>query len=271
MTFELKNIAVISIKTTLNDTTEKYQFILKMVKSGVHFGHKIKNWNPKMAPFIYQKLQGIHIIDIIQSYTYLKKICKILYNKAGSSNYSTFLFVGTQKQSPIPNCINSNASKCNSFFIDNKWLSGMLTNWSNTNGSINTLKYLQMYRKTKNFNKLSMKLRSMIEKKYNKLEKYFGGIKNMVTLPDVVILVGQHTEITASKECKKLGISNVTILDTDCNPDLVDLFIPGNDDSSSSLNLLLGELQMAINLGRQKFCGDISISNKSNSIIKILE
>jgi small subunit ribosomal protein S2 len=239
-----------------------------MVGSGVHFGHKVKNWNPKMAPFIYQKLQGIHIIDIIQSYTYLKKVCKILYTKACLSNYSTFLFVGTQKQSPIPNCINHNASKCNAFYINNKWLSGMLTNWTNTNGSINTLKYLQIYRKTKNFNKLSMKLRSMIEKKYKKLEKYFGGIKNMEKLPDMVILVGQHAEITASKECKKLGISNITILDTNCNPDLVDLFIPGNDDSSSSLNLILGELQTAINLGRQKLYNNV---NKSNSILEILE
>ena len=249
MTFELKTIKSINVKTTMETDTnklDKYQFILKMVKSGVHFGHKVKKWNPRMAPFIYQKLQGIHIIDIIQSYTYLKKVCKILYTKASSSNYSTFLFVGTQKQSPIPNCINYNASKCNSFFIDNKWLSGMLTNWSNTNGSINTLKYLQMYRKTKNFNRLSMKLRSMIEKKHNKLEKYFGGIKNMTTLPDMVILVGQHTEITASKECKKLGISNVTILDTDCNPDLVDLFIPGNDDSTLSIQLILNKLAESI-------------------------
>lgn len=282
MNVELKHIKVNSLKsvfvnnteeTTSSNKIDKYQFILKMMNAGVHFGHKIKKWNPKMAPFIYQKLHGIHIIDIVQSYTYLKKICKLLYSRASSTNYNTFLFVGTQRQSPIPNCIVYNASRCNSFFINKKWLSGMLTNWRNTNKSINTLKYLQIYQKTNNFDKLSMKMHSIIDKKKQRLEKYFGGIQNMTTLPDVVILVGQQSEVTAAKECRKLGIQNITILDTDCNPELVDLFIPANDDSSSSLNLILGELQVAINLGRQKFCEDIykkdALTN-SNSILEII-
>lgn len=243
---------------TKNKMKDEYQFLLKMMKSGVHFGHKTKKWNPKMSSFIYQKLQGIHIIDIIQSYTYLKKACNLLYMKALDPDYSTFLFVGTQNQSPIPNCITYNASRCNSFFINKKWLSGMLTNWKNTEKSINTLKYLKLYQKTRNFNKVSMKINSMIEKKRNKLDRYFGGIQNMSTLPDVVILVGQQSEINAAKECKKLGIQSITILDSDCNPELAKLFIPGNDDSSSSLNLILGELQSAINCGRQKFCKNVN-------------
>ena len=251
-------MSINSLSNEKNIADDKYQFILKMMKSGVHFGHKIKKWNPKMSGFIYQNLQGIHIIDIIQSYTYLKKACKLLYMKALDANYNTFLFVGTQKQSPIPNCITYNASRCNSFFINKKWLSGMLTNWRNTSKSINTLKYLKLYQKTKTFNKVSMKIHSIIEKKRNKLERYFGGIQNMSALPNVVILVGQQSELNAAQECKKLGIQSITILDSDCNPELADFFIPGNDDSSSSLNLILGELQSAINCGRQRFCKNVN-------------
>ena len=113
-----------------------------------------------------------------------------------------------------------------------------------------------------------MKTHSIIDKKKNRLEKYFGGIQNMTSLPSTVILVGQHNEITASKECRKLGINNITILDTDCNPEFVDLFIPANDDSSSSLNLILGELQVAINIGRQKFCENLKTWKNSSSILK---
>nr|YP_009240387.1 30S ribosomal protein S2 [Gymnochlora stellata]BAU62521.1 30S ribosomal protein S2 [Gymnochlora stellata] len=247
-----------------------YQFILKMVKAGVHFGHKVREWNPKMSPFIYQKLDGIHIIDIIQSYIYLKKICKLLFTQAASSDYNTFLFVGTQKQTPIPNCIVYNASQCNSLYINNKWLSGLLTNWENAKKSINTLNYLSLYQKTNNFDNLTMKVRSLLEKKKERLQKYFGGVQNMKTLPNFVVLVGQQNEMIALKECQKLQIKNVTLLDTDCNPELADFFIPANDDSSSSLNLILGELRIAINLGRQKFCEKSTFKNTQLSVFDTL-
>jgi small subunit ribosomal protein S2 len=282
MNFELKknkqirtNFKPINSNYLLSKKEENnnFQFILKMIKAGVHFGHKTKKWNPKMAPFIYQKLQGIHIIDIIQSYTYLKNCCKLLYTKSSSKNYNTFLFVGTKKQSPIPNCILHNAFNCNSFYINKKWLSGMLTNWKNTIQSIKILKYLKLYQKTNHFNTLSVKLHSIIERKKERLERYFGGIQNMITIPNTVIIVGQQTELTALKECKKLGIRNITVLDTDCNPEFADLFIPANDDSSSSLSLILGELQIAINLGRQNFYKNSKNKNilkESISIFKII-
>ena len=252
-----------------DNDNNNYQFILKMMKAGIHFGHKIRKWNPKMSSFIYQKLQGIHIIDIVQSYAYLKNACKLVYQKSSEvDNYSTFLFVGTQKQSPIPNCILYNAFRCNSFFINKKWLSGMLTNWENTRKSINTLNYLRLYQKTKNFSYMSMKTHSIIEKKRNKLERYFGGIQNMQALPDLIIIVGQQAELNAARECKKLSLQTITILDTDCNPELAESFIPANDDSSSSLNLILGELQTAINIGRQEFCKDLEYSKNYASIFQ---
>ena len=267
MNFELKqNKKIYLTKQTLSQE-DRNQYILTMMNAGVHFGHKIKEWNPKMAPFIYQKLQGIHIIDIVQSYIYLKKACKLLFLKSFTPDYQTFLFVGTKKQSPIPNCVLYNATRCNSLYINNKWLGGMLTNWKNTTKSIEMLKYLELYQKTKTFDKLSVKIRSILEKKRNRLNKYFGGIKNMTALPKTVILIGQLTEMTALKECKRLKIRNITILDTDCNPELADLFIPANDDSSSSLNLILGELQTAINVGRQKFFEQNSGENNKFSLL----
>ena len=249
--FNKSNQIFITTNNENNIKENEQKFILKMLKAGVHLGHKIKKWNPKMSGFIYQKMQGIHIIDIVQAYMYLRKACQLLYTTASNTNYKTFLFIGTQEQSPIPNCVIKNASRCGSFYINKKWLSGTLTNWKNTKKSLNTLKYLKLYQKTKSFEKISVKMQSIIEKKIYKLERYFGGIQNMTSLPDVVIIVGQQSQINTSKECQKLKIKNITILDTDCNPELVETFIPANNDSSSSLNLILGELQTAINLGRQ--------------------
>ena len=268
--FNKSNNIFININKKNNIKDNEQKFILKMLKAGVHLGHKIKKWNPKMSSFIYQKMQGIHIIDIIQSYMYLRKACQLLYTTASNTNYKTFLFTGTQEQSPIPNCVIKNASRCGSFYINKKWLSGTLTNWKNTKKSLITLKYLKLYQKTKSFENISVKMQSIIEKKIYKLERYFGGIQNMVSLPDVVIIVGQQSQINASKECKKLNIKNITILDTDCDPELVETFIPANDDSSSSLNLILGELQTAINLGRQVFCKNVEFTTNTQSIFQII-
>ena len=146
----------------------------------------------------------------------------------------------------------------------------MLTNWRNTKRSINELKYLKIYQKTNKFKKLPMKLRSTITKKKDRLQKYFGGIQKMINLPDVVFLIGQQNELNANKECKKLGIRTITLLDTNCNPELADLFIPSNDDSSSSLNLILGEFQTAINLGRQQFCNTLKKEKNFISVLKTI-
>ena len=268
--FNKSNQIFITTNNENNIKENEQKFILKMLKAGVHLGHKIKKWNPKMSGFIYQKMQGIHIIDIVQAYMYLRKACQLLYTTASNTNYKTFLFIGTQEQSPIPNCVIKNASRCGSFYINKKWLSGTLTNWKNTKKSLNTLKYLKLYQKTKSFEKISVKMQSIIEKKIYKLERYFGGIQNMTSLPDVVIIVGQQSQINTSKECQKLKIKNITILDTDCNPELVETFIPANDDSSSSLNLILGELQTAINLGRQVFCKNVEFTTNTQSIFQII-
>lgn len=252
---KINNSIITCLNKQENLSTDSFygkKFILKMIKANTHFGHKIREWNPKMSPFIYERKKGIHIIDTLQSYIYLKKICKFLYKQASNNDYKTFLFIGTRKQSSIPPCTSFHASSCNSFFVNTKWLSGMLTNWENTKKSINELKYLKIYNKTNEFKKLSMKNKSLLLKRKISLQKNFGGIEKMKKVPDVVFLIGQNNEINANRECINLGIRHITLLDTNCNPDLADIFIPANDDSHSSLNLILGEFQTAINIGRQK-------------------
>lgn len=220
------------------------QILQKMIQAGVHFGHPKDQWNPKMLPYIYKEKNGIHIIDIVQTWFYLKKISKFL--EESSSQGKQILFVGTKKQAS--KIIQLTALESESFFVNERWLGGLLTNWMTIQKSINKLNYLE---KKENFENFSKKDRVKIEKQKSRLEKYMGGLKTMTKLPDIVIIVGQRKELNAVKECKRLGIRTITLLDTNCNPMLADLFIPANDDSISSIKLILTELSKSIKVGRK--------------------
>lgn len=220
------------------------QILQKMIRAGVHFGHPKDQWNPKMLPYIYKEKNGIHIIDIIQTWFYLKKISKFL--EESSAQGKQILFVGTKKQAS--KIIQLTALESESYFVNERWLGGLLTNWVTIQKSINKLNYLE---KQKNFEKVSKKDRVKIEKQKSRLEKYMGGLKTMTKLPDIVIIIGQRKELNAVKECKRLGIRTITLLDTNCNPMLADLFIPANDDSISSIKLILTELAKSIKIGRK--------------------
>lgn len=217
----------------------------EMVRTGFHYGHQTKKWNPKMAPYIYMEKNNIHIIDLVQSYFFLKKILKFLTYEA--SQGKTFLFVGTKKQ--MSRLIATSALQSNSFYVNQRWLGGMLTNWKTIQSSINKLNRLQKI----NFDNYSKKEIASLKKEKERLQKYLGGLKTMSKLPDVVIIIGQKEELNAVHECKKLGLRTITILDTDCDPNLADLFIPGNDDSIASIKLILEEFVIAIQNGKKIF------------------
>lgn len=217
----------------------------EMVKTGMHFGHQAKKWNPKMAPYIYAERNGIHIIDLIQTYFYLKKVCKFLTEQ--SSKGKTFLFVGTKKQAS--RLIAKTALSCNSFFVNQRWLGGMLTNWKTIKTSIDKLNELQ----NRNLDNLPKKEAANLKKEKERLQKYLGGLKNMTSIPDVVIIIGQPEELNAVHECQKLGLRSITILDTDCDPTLADLFIPANDDSVASIQLILNEFLESIKRGEKQY------------------
>ena len=217
----------------------------EMVKTGVHFGHQAKKWNPKMAPYIYAEKNGIHIIDLIQTYFFLKNTVKFLLSEA--SQGKKFLFVGTKKQAS--RLIAKVALSCNSFYVNQRWLGGMLTNWKTIKTSIERLNELQNLQNS-NYSKKEL---ANFKKEKDRLQKYLGGLKNMTAIPDVVIIVGQPEEINAVRECQKLGLRSITILDTDCDPNLADLFVPANDDSVASLQLILTEFIEAIKKGQTQY------------------
>ncbi len=219
--------------------------IEQMLKVGMHFGHQTRKWNPKMAPFIYTERNGIHIIDLVKTKSYLNKVSQFLMQSAFHGK--KFLFVGTKKQAT--RLIAKVALECDSYFVNERWLGGMLTNWQTIKSSIAKLNELEK----KDFNKLPKKEAASCKKERERLQKYLGGLKNMVSIPDVVIIVGQVEEMNAVRECQKLGIRSITILDTDCDPTLADLFIPANDDSVASLQFLLTEFSNAIKKGSQLF------------------
>lgn len=221
----------------------------QMVEAGMHLGHPARKWNPKMKPFIYTEKDSIHLIDLIKTYVHLNYVCKFLTKSA--SNGKKILFVGTKKQAS--NLISETALNCNSFYVNEKWLGGMLTNWKTVYLSTKKLKNLEIQEKKGLFNKLPKKEAANLVKKKEKLTKYLGGMKNMEVLPDIVIIIGQHEEINALKECNKLGIRSISILDTDCDPSISDLIVPANDDSMPSIKLLLQEFEFSIKQGQEIF------------------
>ena len=218
----------------------------EMVEMGLHFGHQARKWNPKMAPYIYTKRNGVHIIDLIQTSFYLKKASQFLTDSAAKGK--TFLFVGTKR--PAAALIAKVASEGNSFYVNQRWLGGMLTNWQTMKLSIAKLNSLASREAAGEFERLPKKEAAVCRKQRERLEKYLGGVKDMIRVPDVVIIVGQPEEMNAVMECRKLGIRTVTILDTNCDPTVADLFVPANDDSATSLRFILQTFLDAIRSGR---------------------
>ena len=220
--------------------------LAQLLDAGVHFGHKAYRWNPKMFPYIYTERNNIHILDLVQSAQLLKEANS--YVKSSAEQGKTFLFVGTKRQAS--NLIAQEAKRCNSFYVNHRWLGGMLTNWVTLKSRIERLKTLEKQEADQVFNLLPKKEASLRRKELEKLRKHLDGVKNMQQLPDVAIIVDQKRELTAIRECRKLGIPIISILDTNCDPDLVDIPIPGNDDAVRSIKLILKSLTDNINAGQ---------------------
>jgi small subunit ribosomal protein S2 len=222
--------------------------LAQLLDAGVHFGHKAYRWNPKMFPYIYTERNNIHILDLVQSAQLLKEANSYLQSAAEQNK--TFLFIGTKRQAS--NLIAQEAKRCNSYYVNHRWLGGMLTNWVTLKSRINRLKELEKQEADEIFNLLPKKEASLRRKELEKLRKHLGGVKTMETIPDVAIVIDQKRELTAIKECRKLGIPIVSILDTNCDPDLVDIPIPGNDDAVRSIKLILNSLTDSIIRGKSQ-------------------
>ena len=220
----------------------------QLLEAGVHFGHKAYRWNPKMFPYIYSAVNNIHILDLVQSATLLKEANN--YVEKAARDGKTFLFIGTKRQAST--LIAQEAKRCDSFYVNHRWLGGMLTNWSTLKERIEYLKNLEQQEADNTFDLLTKKEATLRRKELKKLRRHLDGIKAMKSVPDIAIVIDQKREMTAIRECRKLGIPVVSILDTNCDPDLVDIPIPGNDDAVRSIKLILKSLTDSIIAGKSK-------------------
>src|SRR6476620_4533599 len=218
----------------------------QLLEAGVHFGHKAYRWNPKMFPYIYSEVNNIHILDLVQSATLLKEATKFL--ESAAKDGKSFLFVGTKRQATT--LIAQEAKRCGSFYVNHRWLGGMLTNWSTMKERIQHLKELEKQEVSNTFDLLTKKEAALRRKELKKLRQHLDGIKEMDKIPDIAIIIDQKREMTAIRECRKLGIPIVSILDTNCDPDLIDIPIPGNDDAVRSIKLILKLLTDSIITGK---------------------
>ena len=229
----------------MTETNFKKDIAKQYIKASVHYGHPPKEWNPKMAPYILYEKYGYHIFDLVKTSKLLHLAGNVLQKKAEKGG--KFLFVGTNRLSS--SIIAKQAKRCDSFYINYRWLGGMLTNWSTVQKQIERLKFLEQQEVRGAFEHLSKKDYSQQRKEIEKLRRLFNGIKTMTSLPDVVIFTNQLKDSLAIQECLRLGIPTISIVDTNCNPDLIPYPIPANDDSSSSLNFILNYLVKRISIG----------------------
>nr|YP_009531783.1 ribosomal protein S2 [Leiosporoceros dussii]AXZ70944.1 ribosomal protein S2 [Leiosporoceros dussii] len=218
----------------------------EMMEAGVHFGHQARKWNPKMKPYIFTERKGIHILNLTQTARFLSEACDLVANAA--SKGKQFLIVGTKYQAA--DLVASAATKARCHYVNQKWLGGMLTNWSTIEKRLQKFKNLQTKKNTRVLEQLPKKEAANLERQLAQLQKYLGGIRYMTNLPDIVIIVDQQKELTAIKECINLNIPTICLVDTDCDPDLTDILIPANDDARASIRWILDKLTSAIQEGR---------------------
>ena len=219
----------------------------ELLDAGVHFGHQASRWNPKMFPYIYAEQNGIHVIDLVQTARLLTHAYN--YVRKASQEKKSVLFIGTKRQATA--IIAEEAQKCGAHYVNNRWLGGMLTNWSTVQSRVAYLKELDKKEETGELDKLPKKEAALLRRKHDKLRQNLGGLREMTQLPDLVIVVDPKRESTAIAECRKLEIPIVSILDTNCDPNVVDIPIPANDDAIRSIKLIISTLSDAIIVGKQ--------------------
>jgi small subunit ribosomal protein S2 len=220
--------------------------LAQMMESGVHFGHQTRRWNPKMSPYIYTSRNGVHIIDLVQTAQLMEDAYS--YMRTAAEQGKKFLFIGTKRQAA--GIVAQEAARCGSYYVNQRWLGGMLTNWATIKTRVERLKDLERRQESGALDLLPKKEAAVLRRELEKLQKYLGGIKLMRKVPDIVLIVDQRREYNAVQECQKLGIPIVSLLDTNCDPDVVDIPIPANDDAIRSIKLIVGRLADAIYEGR---------------------
>ncbi len=219
----------------------------ELLEAGVHFGHQAKRWNPKMKKYIFGERNGIYIIDLQKTLKLFKEAYDFVRTSAAEGK--DILFVGTKKQAQ--DAITEEAKRCSMYYVSNRWLGGMLTNFATIRKSIDRLKKIEKMKEDGTYDKLTKKEVAGLEKERMKLEKILSGIKSMAQPPSVVFVIDPRKEEIAVKEANKLNIPVVAVVDTNCDPDNIDYVIPGNDDAIRAIRLMASKMADAVIEGRQ--------------------
>src|SRR6056297_397805 len=220
--------------------------VQEMIEAGVHFGHRTSLWNPKMAPYIFGRKNQIHVLDIRETLRGLLRAKKYLQQVAAGG--SLILFVGTKRQAG--EAVEEQATRCGMPFVSERWLGGTLTNFRTIRSRLSRLEELEKIRSGEQLDNYSKKMQSALTREYRKMYRNLNGLRSMNRLPECLVIIDPGKERNAVREAKRLGIPTVALIDTDSNPDLIDLPIPGNDDGIRSIEIIMSQLADAVIAGK---------------------
>jgi small subunit ribosomal protein S2 len=220
--------------------------VKQLLEAGAHFGHQTGNWHPRMKNYIFTQRNGIHIIDLEKTVVLLEKACK--YVRDLVSENKNILFVGTKKQAQ--DVIAEEAKRCGMFYVNQRWLGGMLTNFATIQSRIDFLVRLEDKKERGELDYLTKKEKTKVEKQVARLNKQVGGFKEMISLPGALFVIDTNKERIALSEAKKVGIPIVAVVDTDCSPDIIDYPIPANDDAIKAIKLVCSKIADAVLEGK---------------------
>jgi small subunit ribosomal protein S2 len=221
----------------------------ELLEAGVHFGHQTRRWSPKMKEYIFGERNGIHIIDLQKTLKMFREAARYVSEQAGQGR--SILFLGTKRQAQ--EAIAEEAQRCGMFFVNHRWLGGTLTNWVTLQKSIKRMKLLKSMVEDGRMAAFSKKEAARLERELKHLQQNFSGVENMTVLPDAMFVIDPNAEVIAVREARRMGIPVVAIVDTNCDPNLVDWVIPGNDDALRAIRLFTSKIADAVLAGRQSY------------------
>jgi len=221
----------------------------ELLEAGVHFGHQTRRWNPKMKEYIFGERNGIHIIDLQKTLKMFREASRFVSDLSGQGK--TVLFVGTKRQAQ--EAVSEEAKKCGAFFVNHRWLGGTLTNWATLQKSIKRLKLLKAMTEDGRMEQLSKKERARLDREMKHLFQNLEGIENMTQLPNAMFVIDSNAEEIAVKEARRMGVPVVSVVDTNCDPDVVDWIIPGNDDALRAIRLFTSKISESVAEGKAAY------------------
>lgn len=226
--------------------TSQAELVKALVEAGIHFGHRVSSWNPKMEPYIHGKRNMIHIIDVRETIKGLLRAKKLITQTVAAGK--DVLFVGTKRQAR--QCIEEEAKRCGMHYVSERWLGGTLTNFRTIRARLNRLEELEKLWETGQIETYSKKMKATLARERDKIRANLEGIRRMDRLPGILFVVDTRREHIAVKEARKLGVTSIALIDTDSDPDLIDLPIPGNDDAMRAIEIIVHELADAVIEGK---------------------